>query len=82
MYSNLIEYFAHSKMVSSISVYYSHTVKCFLVLLINTNNSVQHYSFVCIQLNGFKHCYVILIIQFNIDNLFAYSKIVSGRVNN
>ena len=32
-----------------------HTVKLFQVLLSNTNNSIQHYSFVCTQLNGFKY---------------------------
>ena len=33
-------------------------------------------SCVCVQLNGFKYCYVTLTIQFNISHLLAYSKIV------
>ena len=32
-----------------------HTVKLFQILLFNTNNSSQHSSFVCTQLNGFKY---------------------------
>ena len=57
-----------------------HTFKWFQVFPSNTNNSNQHYSFICMQLNGFKHCYQILIIQFNINhfytqlNSFQYSK--------
>ena len=31
--------------------------------LFNTNYSIQHYLFVCTQLNGSKYCYVSLIIQ-------------------
>ena len=30
----------------------------------NINNSFQHYSFICTQLNSSKYCYVIPIIQF------------------
>ena len=33
------------------------------------DDSIQHYSFVCTQLNGSKYCYVWLIIQFNISLL-------------
>ena len=36
-----------------------HTLKWFQVLLSNTN------SFICTQLNGFKYCYLTLIIQSN-----------------
>ena len=36
----------------------------FSSIAINTNNSIQHYSFICTELNGSKYCYVILIIQF------------------
>ena len=36
----------------------------FTITLFNTNNSIQHYSFTCIQLNSSKYCYVISIIQF------------------
>ena len=40
-----------------------HIVKEFQVLLINTDISIQHYSFICTQLNGFMFCYVSLTIQ-------------------
>ena len=36
----------------------------FQVLLFNTNNSIQHYSFISIQSNDSKYYYVIPIIQF------------------
>ena len=38
-------------------------VKEFQVSLFNTINSIQHYSFVCTQLNSSKYCYVSLTIQ-------------------
>ena len=34
------------------------------VLLFNTNYFIQHYSFICMESNGSKHCYVILMIPF------------------
>ena len=40
------------------------TVKWLQVLLFNTNYSIQHYSFICTQPNGYKYCYVIPIIKF------------------
>ena len=43
----------------------------FTLLLFNTNYSPEHYSFICTQLNGFKYCYVFLIIQLNISYLFT-----------
>ena len=50
-------------------------------MLSNTNNSLSHYLFICIQLNGFKYYYyyyLVLIIQFSINHLsthsFKYSK--------
>ena len=42
-----------------------YTVEWFQVLLFNSNNSIQHYSFIYTLLKGSKYCYVILIIQFN-----------------
>ena len=48
-------------------------VNWFQALLSNTNNSIQHYSFVYTQLNSLKHYYVILTIQFNTSHLFAHS---------
>ena len=50
---------------------YFYTVKWFQFLLFSTNNSIQHYSFVCTQLNGSKYCYVSLKIQ--LDNHFVYT---------
>ena len=47
--------------------YFFYTVKWFKVLLTNTNNFIQHYSFVCTQLNGSKYCYASLTIQLNIS---------------
>ena len=41
-----------------------HTIERFQVLLSNSS------CFICTKLNGFKYCYVLLIIQFNITNLF------------
>ena len=32
---------------------------------------------VCTQLNGFKYCYLTLIILLNINDLFAHSEMVS-----
>ena len=37
------------------------------------NSSIQHYSFVCTQLNGSKYCYVSLTIQLSISHLFTHS---------
>ena len=52
-----------------------HTVKYFQVFLSNTD------SFTCTQLNGFKDCYLILIIQFHVNHLFVHNLIVSSIVN-
>ena len=47
------------------------TVKEFQVLLINTNNSIQHYSFTGTYLNnGFLYYYESQTIQSNINHLF------------
>ncbi len=35
-------------------------------------------AFVSIQLNGFNYCYLTLIIQFDIDNLFADREVVTS----
>ena len=34
----------------------------------NTNNSIQHYLFICTQSNGSKYCYVSQTIQLNINH--------------
>ena len=44
-----------------------HTVEQFQVLLSKVN------SFICTQLNGIKHYYLIIIYQFHINHLFAHS---------
>ena len=41
--------------------------------LSNMNNSLYYWSFVCTQFNDFKYCYVLPIIQLNINNLFTHS---------
>ena len=62
-------------MVTSIAMYYQlfnlgTQVKSFKFCF-NTNNSIQHYLFVCAQLNGSKFCYVSLTIQ--LDSPFFFS---------
>ena len=47
----------------------------FQLLLPNTKKSIQHYSFVCTQLNCSKYCYISLKIQLD-SHLFAHSWIV------
>ena len=56
-----------------------HSFKWFQVLLSNSNNSIQHYSFICTHFSS-KYCYVSLChkiqsnqIQLNISHLFSYS---------
>ena len=44
-----------------------HIIIWFQVFLFNTN------SFIYKQLNSFKHCYIILIVQFIINHLFEHS---------
>ena len=41
------------------------------VLLNNTNNRIQHYSFVSTQLTSASYCYVSSPIQLNINHLFT-----------
>ena len=49
------------------------TVKEFQVLPLNTNNFIQHFSFICTQLNSSRYCYVSLTIQLNISHFFTHS---------
>ena len=44
----------------------------FQVLLFNTNNSIQHYLFICPQFNAFKYCRIWLWIQLDISH-FSHS---------
>ena len=56
-----------------------HTVKLFQVLLFNTHNSIQHYLFISVQLNGYRYCYVILTLAwdvFKVEFMIAYFKAV------
>ena len=55
------------------TIRFRHIIKEFQVLLINPNNSIQHYSFVTTQLNGSKYCNVSQTIQLNINHLFTLS---------
>ena len=54
-------------------IQFRHIVKVFQVFLFNSNNSIQHNSFVCTQLNGSNYCYVSLTIQINISHFFTHS---------
>ena len=57
-------------------IQFRYAVKEFQVLLYKTNNSSQHYSLVCTQLNGSTYCYISLTIQLSINHLFTQSLIV------
>ena len=59
-----------------------HTFKEFQVLLFNTNNSIQHYSFVYTQLNGFKYCYVSVTIQLNNSHFLYTVKWSNSSISN
>ena len=50
------------------------TLKWLQVPLSNTN------SFICTQLNGFKHCYITITIKFNISHLFVHSWILNSFI--
>ena len=65
-------------MVSNIAIYclYTNGFKHRYLTLIILVNIIHLFA----QLNGFKHCYLILI-QFNINHLFAHSLTVSKIVN-
>ena len=54
-----------------LTIQFGHTVKKFQVLLINTNNSIQRYSFVSKQLNGRR--LLLLTIQLNKNHLLVHS---------
>ena len=56
----------------TLTIQLKHTVKKFQVLLFNTNDSIQHYTFICTLLNGSKYCYVSLTIQLEISHLFTH----------
>ena len=55
--SNGFKYFYQTKIIQFTIDFCLCTVKSFQVLLFNTNYSIQHYSFVCTQLNSSKYCY-------------------------
>ena len=54
------------------------------VLIFNSNISIQHYSFICMQSNGLKYCYPMPIVQLLLtikrfqlfySNSFVYKKL-------
>ena len=47
------------------------TIRPTLPTKLSTNNSIQHYSFVRTWFNGFKYCYTILTIQYDISYSFV-----------
>ena len=53
-------------------IQFMHSVKEFQVLLFNTNNSIQHYTFIFTQLNGSKNYNGSLTIQLE-SHLFIHS---------
>ena len=66
----------HLYFCSCSSVVISRRSKFFWAGMTNNvydNNSIQHYSVVYTKLNALKYCYVILIVQLNINHLFANS---------
>ena len=75
-------------MASSIAFDFLHKAKWFQVFLFHTNNSIQHYSFVYMQLNGFKYCNLIIFhhhvvplvrISLTLSRHYSLSFIASGR---
>ena len=56
-------------------IQFNHAVKEFQVVLFNTSNSIQLYSFVFTLLNGSKYCYVSLTIHLD-SQLFTYSSMI------
>ena len=62
-------------------IHFKRTVKEFMVLLLNTNTSIQHFSFSCTELICSKYCYILLCIT---DNLiwqsFVYAQLTRQRV--
>ena len=54
-------------MVPNIAMLYQYfnlgTLLINLSIAINTNHSIQHYSFICTRLNGSKFCYVSIFTQ-------------------
>ena len=61
----LIVLFARSLMASRIAIYCLYTVKGFHAFQSNINSSI------CTQFNGFKYCFVTLIIQSNTSHLLT-----------
>ena len=52
-----------------------------LSIVFNTNNTIEYKSFIRIQFNGFKHCYIMFKILFDINHLFAHIYMVYDKVN-
>ena len=49
---------------SSLCMYIRYMICKHILLISFLNKTIQHYSFICKQLNGSKYCYIIPIIQF------------------
>ena len=64
------------RFLNELELIYLYTVKWFQALLFNTNDSSQHYLFVCSQVNGFKYYNLILTIQYNVNQLLALKLII------
>ena len=65
-------------------------MKCLQVLLYITNNTIERFLFVCIQLNGYKYYYVSLKVKLNFsqclnnsscNNSFEYMTFVCTELN-
>ena len=51
-------------------------------MIFNTNYSIEHYSFVCIQLNGGKYCYLSLTFQLNMSFFSPTVKWSNSSISN
>ena len=54
-----------------------HIFKWYQIFLFNNSNFIQHYSFICTQLNGSKYCFVIICLHsvkwFHEQKMIKYS---------
>ena len=56
--SNSFKHFNLIQIIQYIFIICLCTVKWLQVLLFNTNYYIQHYPFICTQLNSSKYCYI------------------------
>ena len=76
MVCKLIWYIHFSWVLSS----FLSSVKQFQVFRSNVNMSIYNLSFVCVQFNGFKYCYVSLTIQLN-NHLFTQQHLIKFMIS-